>query len=224
MGDPIDKATFAFDCILTNFSDLGIPFEYLKIIWSSFYQLIYLIIYLAIYFLLIKIKRVEYKYAARNAIIFFVLFIQNSIISQLVSALSCRTIGLKSYNHFAISKECYTPTFYAYSYLLVIPLLVLWGVVIPGCGFYILFGIRKKLFTLFNTLNYGLLFLEYKPFIFYWEFIKMTEKILLIFAVNYFLHNLYYQAISSVLLIMTYSKLFNRLSPYKDAYFNNLEK
>ncbi|KAL4479632.1 hypothetical protein ABPG72_004228 [Tetrahymena utriculariae] len=225
IGDPVDKSTFAFDCILIDFEYLQIPFEYLIIIWSQIYQIIYLALYLSIYFCLIKMKKVQYKqYANRNAIIFFILYIQNSVISQLVSTISCRHIGEKSYIRSAISKMCYTNDFYQYSFKLILPLLSFWALLVPLIGFFLIFRIRKKLFTFFNTLNYGLLYLDYKPQYYYWEFIRIIIKITLIFIVNYFYQSIYYQGIISLLVILIYSYSLQNLQPYKEKFFNKLEQ
>ncbi|KAL4435129.1 hypothetical protein ABPG74_003622 [Tetrahymena malaccensis] len=225
IGDPVDKSTFAFDCILIDFEYLQIPFEYLIIIWSQIYQVIYLMLYLSIYFCLIKMKKVQYKqYAIRNAFIFFILYIQNSVISQLVSAISCRRIGEKSYIRSAISKMCYTNDFYQYSLKLIVPLLSFWALLVPLIGFFLIFRIRKKLFTFFNTLNYGLLYLDYKPQHYYWEFIRIIIKITLIFIVNYFYQSIYYQGIISLLIILIYSYSLQNLQPYKEKFFNKLEQ
>lgn len=228
LGDPIDKATFAFDCVLSSWfspSTSMIPFEYTKIISSSTYQASLLVIYAMTYLLLIKLKRVVYKnYAVRNAAIFFAIFVQNSFVAQLVSALACRDIGNKSYMRFAISKECYTDDYITYTIYLVLPLLLLWAFIIPAIGFSMVFRVRSKLFTLFNTLNYGLLYLEYKPSRFYWEFIKIMEKTLLTFAVNFFGHNPYFQGITALFIIIVYFKLLAKYEPYNDTYFYTLEK
>ncbi|EAR84449.2 transmembrane protein, putative (macronuclear) [Tetrahymena thermophila SB210] len=225
IGDPVDKSTFAFDCILIDFEYLKIPFEYLIIIWSQIYQIIYLVLYLSIYFCLIKMKKVQYKqYANRNAIIFFILYIQNSVISQLVSSISCRRIGENSYIRSAISKMCFTHDFYDYSFKLIIPLLFFWALLVPLIGFCLIFRIRKKLFTFFNTLNYGLLYLDYKPQYYYWEFIRIIIKITLIFIVNYFYQSIYYQGIISLLIILIYSYSLQNLQPYKEKFFNELEQ
>ena len=62
----------------------------------------------------------------------------------------------------------------------------MWALLIPSFIFIKLFQNRKNLKKISVRYVYGFFYNEYKAECFYWEFIKILEKILVIIIVNYF--------------------------------------
>ena len=75
--------------------------------------------------------------------------------------------------------ECYTPLHVKYLLLLIFPALIIWSVAIPLFLFYLLYKNKKKMGTDENNFKFGMLTEEYKPKKYYWEFFKMSYKMLL---------------------------------------------
>ena len=66
-----------------------------------------------------------------------------------------------------------------YLLVLVLPALIIWAVAIPLFLFYLLHKNKKKMGSNENNFKFGMLTEEYKPKKYYWEFFKMTYKMLL---------------------------------------------
>ena len=83
-----------------------------------------------------------------------------------------------------ISFECYTNEFNFYKLNLIIPLLFVWIGFITGLILLKLYKSRKYLSNNNIRLNFGFIIQDYKTRIYYWEFIKIMEKILVIIIIN----------------------------------------
>ncbi len=57
---------------------------------------------------------------------------QPSMISTIVTIISCRQIGTKSYILADITNECYDDVHKSYVFVIALPSLIIWGVVLPG--------------------------------------------------------------------------------------------
>jgi hypothetical protein len=91
----------------------------------------------------------------------------------LVRALSCRQIGSKSYISGDIRYECRTSQHNYYVGVLVVPSFILWMIFMPGILLYILVKNKNNLNSINMIIGYGFLYVDYKKYAFYWEFVKI---------------------------------------------------
>jgi hypothetical protein len=66
------------------------------------------------------------------------------------------------------------------------PMLVLWTVLLPGLFLFLLFRIRHRLDEPENRYRLGFFYNEYENHAYFWEFVKMFEKEIIIIALTYY--------------------------------------
>jgi len=73
-----------------------------------------------------------------------------------------------------------------YNMILLIPLFLIWAVLYPGLSFLYIYKNRSNLNNVKMRFSTGMFYNEYKKICFYWEFVKIYLKLIIIFAINYF--------------------------------------
>lgn len=93
----------------------------------------YTILSLGILLIIIRISYSSFRKDSLvvSAFIFIIFQIQPSMISTIISGLSCRKIGIRSYILSDITFECYSAVHVFFIFLFLIPLLFIWVIVIP---------------------------------------------------------------------------------------------
>lgn len=71
-----------------------------------------------------------------------------------------------------------------------------------------------------KRIKYGFLVGEYKPKLFYWEFVRIYKKMIIVFISNAFNFNRTYKLILIGLIIYVYFTVVVKLKPYKMIRFN----
>jgi hypothetical protein len=117
---------------------------------------------------------------------FLILYLQPDLIATTIGLFSCRTIGDKSYVLINVANECFNDNYYKYSATLVLPLLLLWAIVFPLLMFFKLKSHKHCLNKTDTMVKLGFLYREYKHSTYYWEFMKLAEKILIIIVLNFY--------------------------------------
>ncbi|EAS04869.2 transmembrane protein, putative (macronuclear) [Tetrahymena thermophila SB210] len=223
LGDSFSQTSFSLDCFLiNNFEFLSL--NYARIIWIHLNAIFYICIFAIVYKILVCFKLVQSKfYTWTNALILFSLFTQYSIMQILISSISCRQIGNKSFVKLYISMECWGKDHLDLFVSLILPLLLiqLFSLIFK---LYLLISIRKKLNNFLNILRYGLLYLEYTPQNYFWEILKILKRILVTICINMFSQNNQIKGIMSTLVLLFYFILLNKMQPFRKTSLNNLEK
>ena len=70
----------------------------------------------------------------------------------------------------------------------------------------------------------GFLYKEYKNNVYFWEFIKMFEKLLIIIILNWFDDNVMIRGHLVFLIVLLYDILAKKYRPYEYMIINNLDK
>ncbi len=139
IGEPINSLKNSFDCLAIH--NKNIKAIYLRCIWSLIIPLVYVFSLMVIYVALILMKKATHKiFYVYNGLTFILMLMQPSVVSMLISILSCRVIGGKKYIMADITQTCYTEEHNIYIVSIVLPSLFIWGIMIPT----ILFRILKK--------------------------------------------------------------------------------
>ncbi|KAL4503057.1 hypothetical protein ABPG72_014286 [Tetrahymena utriculariae] len=113
LGQPEKQSVSSVECLLVKI-DTKIPMIYLKLIFSQIISFVYLIIFISGYFIYHlsqnkKNKREKFpSYIINSAFTFQIIYLQPDLVTQIISLLSCRSIGGENYILSNISYYCYT--------------------------------------------------------------------------------------------------------------------
>ncbi|KAL4465241.1 hypothetical protein ABPG74_001955 [Tetrahymena malaccensis] len=225
IGTPVDFIKFSADC-RNVFTQESLPHAYGRIIWSQILSASYFLFMFIIYYFLFIVqyfKRFEWSLIT-TGIIFIFLFLQPNIISELVQIISCRNIGGTQYLMADITLKCYTLEYYSYIFILFLPLFLIWAIVIPLIGIIIL----KRKVRILNyctvRLSYGLLYSEYKNQKYYWEFIKVNLKLVIILISSFFSQQIQFKNSLCTMILFCYLMLSILKAPYINVNFNHIDQ
>lgn len=132
---------------------------FVRAIWAIFIPIIFLFT-LGVIFGVLKIFKItkNNKFYAFNGIFFILIYMQPSVISNLVSVISCKTIDKVSYIHSDSTFECYTNYHISYSLAIIFPGLVIWMIIIPLIILLNLKDLKHKLYLISTRLKFGFLY------------------------------------------------------------------
>lgn len=209
-GQPVKQTLYSMDCLLTS-ARSALPFIYFRFMIGLVLPITYVLAYAAVSYLLDIIKKRPLKPTILiTAFIFQFVFLQPDLVLQMLSILSCRKVGSSYFMIADMNQKCYTTNFFKYGYTLILPILVLFMFGVP----YLLFRLLKRNWSRLMSypvrVKYGFLYKEYRQKIFYWEFVKMGEKLLIMFFLVYYTEFIKIKGILVFLTILFYS-IFQKL-------------
>lgn len=222
----ISEQIFALDCYGSS-EDSQRQTVFLKLIIVSCIPLFILVIS-ALFWLLIAWCRSRWDYLKSQlvnslAVTFFIA--HPSIFKVAIDSLNCKEID---HNEFWMSSylniRCWDDFHSRYALAAGLPSIMLWGILTPLGALAILVKLRSKLDTLAVRIRLGFLYTGYKSEKFYWEFVILYRKVLLIiFAVFLTNISIALQALLALLTLVIAFILQMKRSPYLTPDLNNLE-
>ncbi|EAR87180.2 transmembrane protein, putative (macronuclear) [Tetrahymena thermophila SB210] len=162
-------------------------------------------------------------YILTTAIMFLIIYIQPDLVAQIIALLSCRQVGDTNYILSNVSFVCYSREHQFYILALIIPMLLLWVFIIPAIFFFLLRRNKDKLESSEIKLKYGFLYKEYQNYAFYWEFIKMAEKLAIILVLNFYSQSIVTKGILVFIIIAAYGILTLIIHPYQETEINEID-
>ncbi|EAR91481.2 transmembrane protein, putative (macronuclear) [Tetrahymena thermophila SB210] len=224
-GRPISTQVSSLECFLVE-SNRQIPIIYLKLLFSlglPFLHFILFALYLIFEKIIFRSKQFSW-HKLTTSIVFIVFYTQPDLISQMISLSSCVQIGDNKYILANFSYQCYADEeYYKYTYYLVFPCLIIWIVVFPVALFLILFLNKKRLQKLNLELKYGFIYKEYKINAYFWEFVKMFIKIIIILCLNFYSQSTQVKGNLILVSIIFYGYLLKTIKPYKEEEVNHID-
>ncbi|EWS71413.1 transmembrane protein, putative (macronuclear) [Tetrahymena thermophila SB210] len=232
LGQPLKQTMNSLDCALQEFN-FEMPIIYVRLLFSLSLPVIYLILFvlcMMIYYLIKYIKHRKEKnqnqfpwYILTTAIIFLIIYVQPDLVAQIISLLSCRQIGDTNYILSNVSFVCYTHEHYYYAFTLVLPMLISWVIIIPVFLFLVIKKNKNNLDSIDIKLKYGFLYKEYQESAFYWEFVKMVEKLAIILSLNFYSQSVVTKAVLVFIVISAYGILSLIIHPYQESEVNEID-
>ncbi|CAD8157212.1 unnamed protein product [Paramecium octaurelia] len=146
-----------------------------------------------------------------------------AIIKQFFSLLSKRTISNMEYIQGNVSLEFNTQSHYLWIYFFILPGLTFIGCFIPFILFFLMFLMRKKLDVIKIRRHICYMFNEYNDESFFWEFVKIWKKTILIGILTYFESNIFLKATLIGLCLLFYQLLAFKIKPYIIKSLNLLD-
>ncbi|EAS03402.2 transmembrane protein, putative (macronuclear) [Tetrahymena thermophila SB210] len=225
IGNSTKMFSYQIDCLLVLF-EVSYPLIYLRIIALFTYTALLSIVFTLIFSILLKLKvytsRISVIYL--NSLIFIYIYFQPVATQQLSSIISCQQISGESYISADLQYECNDENYNQIVYPYIYPIFILLNVIIPA--FFIIklyFSYKNKLLdTHYYRSVLGYLYNEYRQNMFYWELIKVFEKIALITINQIYLNNIQTKGFLSFMIISFYSFLSSRMQPYNHLSLNKL--
>ncbi|EWS71596.1 transmembrane protein, putative (macronuclear) [Tetrahymena thermophila SB210] len=223
LGTPVRQQMNSVECILKDIQT-DIPMIYLKLLFTLIVPIGYLMVFILSLILQRLFTNIKVRYySICTAAIFIFILVQPDLVSQMIALLSCRVIGDSSYILYNITYECNTSQHQRYSSTLVAPCLLVFAFIIPIGLFYILYRNKNDLQNISIYKKYGFLYREYKSQIFYWEFVKMLEKILIIIVLNFYSQDINVKGVLIFMVITLYGISSNVLQPYLLSGYNTVD-
>ncbi|KAL4503144.1 hypothetical protein ABPG72_014373 [Tetrahymena utriculariae] len=224
ISTPIDQMRFVPDCYRSLFNQQLKP-VYSRQVISQIVPLFYLTSVSIIYFLLVQAKKIRHNSnQIFNGLVFLFIFIQPDLLSGLISATSCRTIGDTQYITDDISSLCLSRDHIIFILSFSLPFFIIWAFILPSILFYGIYKLRKNLDFIKARIRYGFLYQEYRLKIFYWEFLKIALKLIITVIANFISDNEILKSSISTLFILLYVLLSIRLRPYQSHLFNKCDQ
>ncbi|EAS04694.2 WD domain, G-beta repeat protein (macronuclear) [Tetrahymena thermophila SB210] len=224
ISTPIDQMKFVPDCYRSIFNQQLKP-VYSRQVISQIVPLFYLTSVSLIYFLLVQSKKIKHNSnQIFNGLVFLFIFIQPDLLSGIISATSCRTIGDKQYITDDISSICLSRDHVIFILSFSLPFFIIWAFLLPSLLFSGIYKLRKNLDFIKPRIRFGFLYQEYRLKIFYWEFLKIALKLLITIVNNFISDNEILKSSISTLFILKYVLLSIRLRPYQSHIFNKCDQ
>lgn len=222
IGAPTNSALYSTDCLVAKMITT-IPYIHVKLIVALMIPLVYLFLFILGYFLYMRRSKFHHKYSILYTVFLFILiYFQPNMIDNAISVLSCVQVGDEKYIKADLAYTCNGDEYYFYSFAIGIPSLFFWGFGTPLTILYRLIRNRKNLDSIPNKIRYGYLYDEYT--LFYWEFIRMYEKILITVVISFFDFEIFIKCLLILLIIGIYILLLFKKNPYKTKKLNRADK
>ncbi|CAD8176500.1 unnamed protein product [Paramecium pentaurelia] len=146
-----------------------------------------------------------------------------AIIKQFFSLLAKRKISNIDYIQGNVSLQFNTQSHERWIYFFILPGLGLIGCLIPFILFSLMFLMRKKLDLIKIRRHICYMFNEYNDESFFWEFVKIWKKTILISILTYFESNIFLKASLIGLCLLFYQLLALKIKPYIIKSLNLLD-
>ena len=199
---------------------------YYKLIFMSMLPIFILIVSFIGWFS-ISVSKETYRYLKREIFLtiiigFFLVYPNICLVN--FSHFYCQNIDkLRSFLKANYAVECWSNRYMQYYFMVVIPSIVVWNIGLPALILAIMIKRRKCLRQDNNRVIFGFIFNGYRRERFYWEFIIMYRKILMISIVVFFnSFSLTVQALSIFLVLNFSTFLHYRLRPYFNDILNSM--
>ncbi|EWS71153.1 transmembrane protein, putative (macronuclear) [Tetrahymena thermophila SB210] len=225
LGQPISQTINSLDCALKKFNS-SMPIIYFRLIFSILLPVAYLVIFvvfLAIYQKIIKKEKDFPYYLIYTAYIFLLIYTQPDLVAQMIASLSCRQIGNVKYILSNVSMECYTQDFYKWGFGFILPFLFIFLFLLPYILIVQLKKAKNNLQLLEIKRKYGFLYKEYTQKCYYWEFVKMAQKLAIILQLNFYSQDIKTKGILVFITVTFYSISLMIYKPYKSNQINQLD-
>lgn len=213
---------FSIDCFLAGY---GQPY-YSKLIMLSLVPVICCLCSVSFWLLWGYAKKSpNLKEKIFGSVIIQLFIFQPSLLKYNFSMFNCMELAPGEY--FLISDlqiKCWDSEHLSYTLAVAVPSLMVWCVATPGLLFVFMRKNKFELGQIHEKLKYGFLYKGFKPERYYWEFLIMMRKFLIISAAV-FLKNVSVkiQALVTFVVILVAYILQNKLEPFNFVHLNQME-
>ena len=213
-----------FDCLIDNYNEND-DF-YSKLIRMALLPLGLLILSSVLWAIYACVKRstsiLKNEMVGSATILFFL--VHPSVIRSMFAALNCEEVDSGEYWLLSLQLRCWLGAHTKYALTVALPSILIWGIAVPALILLFLYRHRTKLDDVSLRVKFGYLFNGYSSQKFYWEFIIIYRKLLLI-SIAVFLSRVsdMVQALLAFSILAVSLALQESHTPFKSRSLNVLE-
>ena len=230
------STVLGLDCLLPKMGvDTDTPTPFVNLVAFNLIPLFFAVmalVFWAVYYRIIRRAERRGNAFSRSVIITFTilgLIFQPTVIQEDMKMFQCKNIYRKDKPLYALqgdyNVECWGPQHNAWTFGLGLPSLIIWAIILPVILF---LRLRKYRFSLDEERiksNFSFLYKGYKYKKYYWEFVIMLEKYLLITAITLgSINSAKLQAYLFCTVLVVAFCLQYKYKPYVNNPLNNFEK
>lgn len=226
IGGDSGSQVLTLDCRSFDIQVLDLNRTYTKVLISSILPVLFCM-GLLIFWFAVTFHRETTIYLKRHfisSIVIVLVVLTPSVLDSSLSMIGCREIDGVDYLIKDYSIECYSQDHIWVLYYIVTPTVFIYGIILPGVLFIILYRNRHLLNEEQNRMRYGLVYVGYKPRLWFWELCQFYRKVLLkgalICVAGY---SGLVQATSILIILILVLLLQLAFKPYEHESINNLE-
>ncbi|EAR84932.3 transmembrane protein, putative (macronuclear) [Tetrahymena thermophila SB210] len=225
IGQPIKYTLSSLGCLLVKL-DTSIPIIFVNLIFSHITIIAYFMIFLLGLIFQKSIQNIKQPfptYKLVTAAMFLIIYFQPDLIQQIISLMSCRTIGDTSYILSNVAYECYTKQHIRYLLMILLPFFILWILIFPILFYVLLRKNKQQLDDPQVKLKYGFLYHEYKQKAYYWELLKMAQKIIIILLLNFYSQLIIVKGLLVFIVIAIQGIISQKIKPFQEDEINKID-
>ncbi|KAL4481709.1 hypothetical protein ABPG74_007798 [Tetrahymena malaccensis] len=223
---PITGSVFSLDCFLSSYTKSTTSIAYQKILIITITPFIFVALSLIpSIFQLFKSKYKRFQYSASLVISYgFTNLFCVPVVDVLIAGMLCKTFNNgESYSILDFNTQCSDSDRLIFLFTFVIPFLLIYSIVIPGILFYFLYKNRNNLDKISCRFLLGFLYADYSRKYFYWEYIRLIIKFLLIVSAYGFLSSPLLLGFVSLAILILYLIFLVKKQPYITKKLNEVE-
>jgi len=224
----ISEQIFSFDCFRdSGETDNQRQVVFLKVVIVSLVPLLIVAVSFCFWTLVCCCRSSWYylKYELVNSLVVMFFMVHPSIIKLMFDFFNCKQIDTGEYwlTSF-LNIRCWDTLHYRYAMAVALPSIILWGILTPSTALMLLIRYRKHLDDLNVKVRFGFLYTGYLAQKYYWEFVILYRKVLIIvFAVFFTNISIPVQALCVMLVLLVAFILQMQKNPYLTPTLNDLE-
>ncbi|EGR28941.1 hypothetical protein IMG5_166610, partial [Ichthyophthirius multifiliis] len=225
VGNPSKQMSMSMDCFFKEVAG-NIPITYFSLIWQLLNPMFFIVGAILGYGVCVLVKKIRHNtgYIWCTCIFLFIT-LQPSIVSAFITASSCRVIAKEEYIMANVSLFCYSNEHIYYILVLVLPCLIFCIIIIPFLFFIKLHKYKQKLYSdIWTKYKFGYLYMEYQSHAYFWELVKILQKMLLIVFINIYDSDTKVKGVLCFMVVITYTILSSIYEPYADKDNNRLDQ
>ncbi|KAL4512022.1 hypothetical protein ABPG72_005024 [Tetrahymena utriculariae] len=225
IANPTIQVLYSFECFFHEISvKTGINIIYIQFAASTCLPVCCALVFIITG--LIKYRKNVFlkKFYISTSLIYCLMYFQPSLYKDAISILSCRQIGNHKYIKYNVLYTCYSDVHIVWSLLLILPILLIISAIIPG---FIMYKVYKSKDSILQRKNYTFIIGEYemneKRKIWYWEFIKMYMKLLIMSILIIFEYSIPNKILFTLLIVVLYGFFLVKVHPYSEQLYNKID-
>jgi hypothetical protein len=224
----VSEQVFSFDCFFTSSSADEGKLTYFRVVLLSTLPLLLVCCSFLLWSAVSWARKssVYIKNHMVNSIVVLFFLVHPSIVKVMFDIFNCKELDNNvSWLSSNLTIRCWDAEHRRYAMGVALPGILLWGLAVPLLALVRLCMKRRTLDMLETRIHFGFLYNGYRPQRFYWEFIILYRKILIItIAVFIFNVSVAIQALSAMLVLVLAVIFQMRENPYVTTVLNTLEQ
>ena len=219
---------FSVDCYMssTDISDPANSYYYKLILYALMPLIIFFVSFLfwiGYCFYKDSLEYLKDRFPLTMIVVFFLIY--PTIVKFIFFYFSCGDIDtIGSFLEANTTINCLDTRYRQYAFIVAIPSILVWAVGLPTMVLIIMIKRKRFLYRSSNKIIFGFLYNGYKLSRFYWEFVIMYRKVIMV-AIAVFLnrYSIAIQGLTIVLVVLIFLFSHHEFQPYNTFKFNHLE-